>query len=316
MTSNSDSIDISLSGVYKSWYAFRAGKRPSRLIITFEYQLENNLYKLANDIQNNHYQHGSYRHILVQDSKPRRIVVAEVRDRVVHRMLYDHFVPLMDSHFDHDVWSCRKGKGLEEAINRTRSLLVKYPHGWVWRGDVAKFFDSVNHEVLREIVRRYVKDEAALDLLQRVTTSYFTEAGRGIPIGNLTSQILSNAYLNEFDRFVRHTLKPLGYVRYGDDFILIFPDEQQTLKAQELGSAFLAESLKLTMHATNNIVVPVRRGLHFLGLNLFPQGRSIQDKTWKRVKRRLADNNRSSYFGLVQNMGNKKQKKEFKWLEM
>lgn len=312
--SNSDSMDISLSGFYKSWYAFRAGKRISRSIISFEYELENNLCKLAKDIQTNEYRHGGYRHLLVNDSKSRHIAVSSVRDRVVHRTLYDYFVPRTNPYFDYDVWSCRKNKGLEGAVERTLTLLKRYPDSWVWRGDVAKFFDSIDHAVLSRVVRRYIKDPIALKLLDNVTESYLTSPGVGIPIGNLTSQIISNIYMNEFDRFVRHYLKPLGYVRYGDDFILLFPNQDSTLSAQIKGSEFLDSRLKLTIHSSNNIVIPAKRGLYFLGMVLFPTGRYIQKRTWDRIQRRLNSSNVASYHGLVKGMGSKRQKKDFKWI--
>ena len=315
MTSNSDSIDVSLSGFYKSWYAFRQGKRLSRSIIAFEYNLENNLDLLANDIQNNHYRHGGYRHMQVNDSKPRDIAVAQVRDRVVHRLLYDYFVPRMDPHFDYDVWSCRTGKGLDAGVDRVKTLLNRYPNSWAWRGDVSKFFDSVDQEIAMRIVRRFIKDEIALRVLGNVISSYETAPGRGISIGNLTSQILANVYLNELDRYVRHTIKPLAYVRYGDDFVLLLPSKAEAQKTQSLGATFLDQALHLTLHKTNNIVVPVRQGIHFLGLKLYPSGRLIRKPTWNRLRNRIEPRNLSSYDGFVKQMGSEKQQRAFRWVQ-
>lgn len=316
MTSSSDSIDISLSGMYRSWYAFRAGKRLSRAIISFEYNLEYNLAQLTSDLQNKHYRHGEYKRMVVNDSKRRTIAVAAVRDRVVHRLLYDYFVPLMDYRFDYDVWSCRVNKGLQSAIKRTQVLLCKYPEAWIWRCDVTKFFDSVDHDVLRSIVTHYITDPVALELLDRVIESYHTNPGKGIAIGNLTSQILSNVYLNEFDRFVRHYIKPLAYVRYGDDFILLLPTQQAAKEASIIGEQFLVSRLRLTINPRSTIIVRSRDGLIFLGVVLFASGTKLQKRTWQRLQKRLAPVNQSSYWGLIQTLGSNKQKEMFSWLNL
>lgn len=314
MTKSSDSINISLSDIYRSWYAFRAGKRLSRAIITFEYNLEDNLAQLAKDLQSKHYRHGAYKRMVVNDSKRRTIAVASVRDRVVHRLLYDYFVPLMDPRFDYDVWSCRMGKGLQGAIDRSQSLLQNYPDAWIWRSDVTKFFDSVDHSELRQAVRHFVSDDIALELLDRVIESYQTSPNRGIAIGNLTSQILSNVYLNEFDRFVRHTIKPLGYVRYGDDFIVLMPSYAQAEQAHMLGKQFLALQLDLSINPKNNHIIRSRDGLLFLGVVLFASGTRLQTRTWRRLESRQSPKNISSYWGLVETLGSKKQKRDFPWL--
>lgn len=304
---------MSLSGIHRSWYAFRAGKRQSRSIITFEHHLENNLDQIAKDLQNKQYRHGSYVHLVVQESKRRSIAVAHVRDRVVHRLLYDYFVPRMDPHFDYDVWSCRQNKGLQEAILRSQKLMKRHPDSWIWRGDVSKFFDSVNHETLKTIVRRYINDPATLEILEEVIASYSSSPGTGIAIGNLTSQILSNVYLNEFDRYARHELKPLAYLRYGDDFIMFFPSRVKTEEAQRLGTAFLKSELQLTIHKHNNVIVRARSGLHFLGVRLFINGMKIQPHTWRRARERLNEVNYSSYRGLTSKVGSKAQKKSILW---
>ncbi len=104
--------------------------------------------------------------------------------------------------------------------------MKRYHWAWVWRGDIAKFFNSMDHTVLRTCLERRVHDPKAQILLDKVLSSPIHNGQSvsqsrscGLPIGNLTSQILANVYLNEFDRFVQHSLKPLAYIRYGDDFI-------------------------------------------------------------------------------------------------
>ena len=172
MTGKTSDIDFSLANIWQTWSAFRADKKGSAAIVEFEYQLEGNLWQLQAELANGAYQHGLYAHKIVNEQKRRNIAVAKVRDRVVHRLLYDYLVPIWDKTFIYDAWSCRRGKGLHGAINRTQSFMKSYQGGWVWRTDVAKFFDSVDQNTLRQLLRRRIIDPATLRLLDEVIGSY------------------------------------------------------------------------------------------------------------------------------------------------
>jgi retron-type reverse transcriptase len=199
MTDNS-SIDLSLTNIWESWRAFRAGKKPSRDILAFESELELNLIRLCYDLNHGIYRHGSYNYRIVNEKKRRDIAVAQVRDRVVHRLLYDYLTPIVNRRLDYDVWSCRMGKGLHKGLLRTRHLISKYDHGCVWRADIVKFFDSIDHEVLRVSLKRHLTDQKAVELLDIIINSYkinsqpalrqaqgrpVSSCAGGIPIGNL-----------------------------------------------------------------------------------------------------------------------------------
>ncbi len=175
MTDNS-SIDLSLTNIWCAYTAFRRGKQPSREIRAFEQELEYNLLRLCADLHTGQYDHGGYHHRIVNEKKRRDIAVASVRDRVVHRLLYDYLVPLVDPRLDYDVWSCRQSKGLHEALRRTHHLQHSYSHGWAWRADVSKFFDHVDHAVLKQCLSRFVSGDTAQELLDNVIDSYiYTE---------------------------------------------------------------------------------------------------------------------------------------------
>ena len=205
-------IDLGLSNIYRSFFEYRKGKKPSIDLDNFQYNLERKLFALWKDLNTNSYRHGGYRKFLVCDNKKREISVASVRDRVVHRLVYDYLVEVYDKTFIYDAWSCRKGKGLLGAIERAQSFLAsddaKYPLRF-WKCDVRKFFDNVDHEILLSILERRIKDEKAFGLLREIVGSFKSKyyKNKGIPIGNLTSQIFSNIYLNELDRFIKHELK-------------------------------------------------------------------------------------------------------------
>ena len=169
---SSSFIDLSLANVWQSWFKFRRGKKRSWELEEFSYSLERNLNQLYLDLNSGQYRHGSYRKFIVADNKKREVSVAPIRDRVVHRLLYEHLVSLYDKTFIPDVWSCRKGKGVIGAIDRTQKLLSLYNRSFVWRADVKKFFDNVSHQALKEIIRNKIVDSVAIKILDEVIDSY------------------------------------------------------------------------------------------------------------------------------------------------
>ena len=138
----------------------------------FQYHLEGELSLLHRDLKNQRYVHGGYRTFTVFDPKKREICVSSLRDRVVHRILYEHLVTIFDPTFSYDVWSCRKGKGLQGAIERVQSFRKSYPDAWIFRADVHKFFDHVHQGRLKELIRRKITDPQTLSLLDTVIDSY------------------------------------------------------------------------------------------------------------------------------------------------
>ena len=219
----------------------------------FQYYLEPYIGQLHNDLLSGAYKHGKYTYFTVQDSKRRDIAVATVRDRVVHRLIYDHLIPVWDKTFIFDAWSCRNDKGQHKAIERAAVFMQDRNNSWVWRADITKFFDSVDQKTLFDSIKRRATCPEAMWLIDEVITSYHkNEPGRGMPIGNLTSQIFANIYLNEFDRFMVHTLKPKAYLRYGDDWLCFTESKTDALFIRNAAEQFLFESLnlQLTYHLT------------------------------------------------------------------
>ena len=166
------SMDLSLENVWKSWFKFRKGKRKTQELDHFQYFLEKNIYELWRDLNNGDYRHGGYQKFIVRDNKRREISVAGIRDRVVHRLLYEYLVGIFDTNFFEDVWSCRKKKGLVGAIERTQEFLKKYPRSFVWRSDVKKFFDHVDHECLKNIIARKITEPNVCNRIGKIIDSY------------------------------------------------------------------------------------------------------------------------------------------------
>ncbi len=287
----------------------------------FEFYLEKNLLNLWKDLNKNKYLHGGYRIFYVSDNKKRKISVASIRDRIIHRLIYDFLVIIYDKTFIFDVWSCRKNKGLFGAIERTQNFLESYPRSFIWRADIKKFFESVDQKILLEIIYRKIKDLKTLELLEKIITSFkFSEQRennffqqKGMAIGNLTSQIFANIYLNELDRFIKNYVKPLVYLRYGDDFIIFSENYDLVVGFRKLITNFINKNLLLQINPKNDIIIKARWGLKFLGVQIFPKGRKLNKRNLKRIVKRLNLTNFSSYAGLVKKHSKAKKINEFNW---
>jgi hypothetical protein len=308
----SSSIDLSLSNIWQSWFKFKRGKKLTQELQQFNYYLEGNLFALYDELDNGSYKHQGYRKFITIDSKRREILVASVKDRVVHRLIYEYLIEIYDRTFAFDVWSCRKEKGLTKAIERTQKILNRCKKDFVWRADVKKFFDNVDQQKLIDIISLKVSDEKAMSLFKKVICSYSIFSKKGIPIGNLTSQIFANIYLNEFDRFIKIYIKPKAYLRYGDDFIIVLDNLTCLKDVRNQSIKFLSEILHLQMNKKNDIVVKAKRGLKFLGAEIFPEGMRLNKKNWYKINSRLSHRNVSSYRGLVKKY-DKKNLKYFNW---
>lgn len=159
--------------MWNSWWCFRRGKRATGELILFEYYEEQHLFNLQRDLAQGSYRHGPYRRFVVTDNKRREISVATLRDRVVHRLVYNYLVEIYDSTFSYDAWSCRKGKGVIGAIERAKEYAHKHPDSFVWRMDITKFFDSVQQTTLLSILaRRLHQDIPASKLVREIIQSY------------------------------------------------------------------------------------------------------------------------------------------------
>lgn len=213
------------------------------------------------------------------------------------------------------MWSCRKGKGLLGAVERTQQLLYGYHNSYVWKCDVQKFFDSIDHQTLLTIMALRITGDKTLHTLQTILASSVKPDGAriGVPIGNLTSQIFANIYLNEFDRFVKHVLKPQAYLRYGDDFILIEADQQKLLSFRVASVSFLQEKLHLTINAKSDRMMKAKHGLRFLGMVIWPFGSRLNNRNLKRIYERVNHSNVSSYYGLLKQHASLKKRKRFSW---
>ncbi len=277
------------------------GKRFRPSVATFHFNLEHELWTLHEELSTKTYRPGAYRSFFIHEPKPRQISAAPYRDRVVHHVLVNVLEPIYERTFIHDSYACRKGKGTHAAVKRCQEFAGRFRY--VLKADIAKFFPSLDHKILKSLVVRKVKDRDVLGLVgliidhsnpQEEVVNYYpgddlfapTERRQGIPIGNQTSQFFANVYLDPLDHFLKDQLGIRGYVRYVDDFLVFSDDKKQLAEVREQIKHFLA-SLRLRLHSRKNVVFPVKEGIRFLGYRVFPTHRLLVKENVRRFLRRV-----------------------------
>lgn len=300
---------ISLDNLLAAWAEFVNGKRNKHDVQVFGRNLMDNLIDLHRDLVQQIYQHGPYHAFAISDPKPRSIHKASVRDRVLHHAIYRVLYPFFDRTFIADAYSCRINKGTHVALDRFQlfSRQVSKNHTqtcWVLKCDITKFFASIDQGILLYLLRLYIPDQQILWLLHNVIGSFHsTVLGTGLPLGNLTSQLLVNIYMNEFDQYVKHRLKVKHYIRYADDFVLLSADRMWLEEQVELIQNFLSRCLQLQLHPHKVSIKTIASGVDFLGWVHFPDHRVLRTTTKKRMLRRLQEHPTEatvqSYLGLL-----------------
>ncbi len=313
---------INVDNLLDAWREFAVGKLKKRDVQTYSCNLLDNIIQLHNNLTSKSYVHSGYESFRISDPKPRHIHKASVRDRLLHHALYRVLYPFFDKTFIADSYSCRLGKGTHKAMDRFRGMAYKVSQNhtrtcWVLKCDIKKFFTSIDHQVLKGILASYIPDADILWLLNQVIDSFSIGLpGKGLPLGNLTSQLFCNIYMNEFDRFVKHKLKAKYYVRYADDFVFLSSDRTCLVRTISQVDQFLRDQLKLSLHQDKLFVQTFASGVDFLGLVHWPTHRVLRTVTKRRMILKLhrrADDfkhgiiststlNQSvqSYFGLLQ----------------
>ncbi len=263
------------------------GKRDRPSVARFEFNLERELLSLQDDLASGSYRPGTFFTFEVRDPKRRAICAAPFRDRVVHHALCAVLEPHFERRAISDSYACRQGKGTHAAIERTRYFAHCYKY--FLKCDVRKFFASIDHAVLRTLLRRLFKENDLLDLLDRIIAHAPPDAatGKGLPIGNLTSQHFANLYLGELDHYLKEQRRVKGYLRYMDDFLL-FADDKPTLHLLLADIRhFLAEHLCLVLKEEATLLMPVTEGTPFLGFRIYPGLIRLNQRTRQRFRSKV-----------------------------
>jgi len=267
-----------------------------------------NIISLHQDLANHTYKHGEYQAFNINDPKPRSIHKAPVRDRLLHHAMHRILYPFFDKTFVSDSFSCRVNKGTHKALNRFRYFYRKVSQNntktcWVLKCDIKRFFENIDHQILIKILTRYISDKDIIWLLERIVFSFNKEPNKGLPLGNLTSQLFVNIYMNEFDQFAKHKLRVKYYIRYADDFVILSQDKDWLYELVIKIGDFLSEELRLKLHPDKIFIKTISSGVDFLGWVHFPDHRVLRTATKRRMIGKLKSNKSveaiSSYLGLL-----------------
>lgn len=282
--------------MFYSWDKFKKGKRSKHDVMLFERDIEQHIFDLHHNLKNKTYKHDRYFGFYISDPKIRHIHKATVRDRIVHHALFTILNPIFEPTFIQDSFSCRIGKGNHVGVKRleqmTRRVSKNYTNNcFALKCDIKKFFDTIDHDILRSIIFRRVTCLDTRDLISGVIDSFEHEVGhkKGLPIGNLTSQLFCNIYMNEFDQFVKHTLRYPHYLRYTDDFIFLADSKDDFDELLKKVIVFLRDRLALELHDHKIITRSVHQGIDFLGYIVRPHHKLIRTKTKSRMMRRFEE---------------------------
>jgi retron-type reverse transcriptase len=279
--------------LFGAWDVFKHDKRNKADVMSFERDLERHVFQLHRDLRNKTYRHGPYSSFYISDPKLRHIHKATVRDRVLHHAVFKMLNPIFEPTFIADSFSCRIGKGTHKGVDRLKTMLRAVSRNetrpcYALKCDVRKFFDSIDHEILLAMLEYRIKDSEVMWLLKEIVGSFTGGYSdlfhqRGVPIGNLTSQLFANVYMNKFDQFAKQELRLKHYIRYTDDFIVVSKDKAELEKLIAPIRKFLKEKLKLELHPDKIEIIKYRKGVDFLGYVQFPHHRLMREKSKQRM---------------------------------
>jgi len=286
---------ISVENLISAWREFLPGKRKKKDVQMFQEFLMQNILELHKDLKNLKFVHGGYKFFRISDPKPRDIHKANVRDRLLCHAIYRKLYPFFDKTFISDSYSCRLNKGTHKAMARFRKFGHEMSKNqtrtcWVLKCDIKKFFANIDHQILFDILYKYIQDENTAWLIVKVVSSFETKKRAGLPLGNLTSQLFVNIYMNQFDQYIKHKLKVKHYIRYADDFVIMLDNQQQLELLISKISDFLNFELKLTLHPKKVSVATLASGIDFLGWVHFHGHRVLRTATkWRMLKKIKAE---------------------------
>ena len=266
--------------------AFR-GKTDRQTVARFYFNLENELLNLKNELTTGSYTPKDFKIFEIREPKVRKICSSDFRDRVVHHAICNVIEPVFDRRLVYDTYACRTGKGSHAALRRCQEFSRN--HEYFLKCDIRKYFDTIDHEVLKGLLRRILKDRRLLTLLDQIIDHGVPGnlPGKGLPIGNLTSQHFANLYLGELDHHLKERLRLKGYLRYMDDFICFGRDKAELHQLLTEIRRFTGEVLRLELKDKVVRIAPVTEGVPFLGFRIYPNLIRLQRVNLVRFRKKL-----------------------------
>jgi retron-type reverse transcriptase len=268
----------SYENLFLAFKKARKSKTQKPYVIKFERELNNNLLRLREELISQTYKPKPLKNFIIRDPKTRKISKSRYRDRVIHHALINIIGESFERQFIHDSFANQIGKGTLNAIEKFNYFKRKVSKNftkkcYVLKADIKHYFEEVNHEILLNILKRKIKDEKVIWLINQILSNsingFSKNVKKGMPLGNLTSQFFANVYLNELDQYVKHILNVRYYIRYVDDFVILHESKEQLEKWKDNINAFLIEKLKIEIHPQKSRVLDLSNGVCFLGFRIF-----------------------------------------------
>lgn len=272
--------------LYSAYLKARRGKRYKKEVLEFSLNLEENLIILQNELIWKTWLPSQYKEFYVYDPKKRLIQAPCFRDRVIHHALCNIIEPLFERKFIYDSYACRVNKGTHSAVLRAQKFLRilkrNYNNVYVLKADISKYFPSINHDILKRIIRRTISCSDTLFLIDKI----IDQVECGLPIGALTSQLFANIYLNEFDHFIKDKLGTKYYLRYMDDFVIMHYDKNFLKKLLKEIEIFLTTKLTLQLNPKTKIYA-YTQGVDFCGYRIWPTHILPRKRNVKKARKRF-----------------------------
>lgn len=278
---------ISFENLYLAAKKSMRGKKNKNSVMVFNFNLENELISLRHELEGKIYYPRPYSSFLVKEPKVRKICSSEFRDRVIHHAICNFVEPVIEKRSILDSYACRVGKGSHGAVARCQQFSRRYTY--YLKCDIKKFFENIDHQILKNILMKMFKDKDLLELIGIIIDHKVPENanGKGLPIGNLTSQHFANLYLGELDHYIKDRLGIKGYVRYMDDFICFANSKKELWDLLEKIDEFVSKILILELKEKVTQIAPVSEGIPFLGFRIFPQIIRIKRENLTRMKNKI-----------------------------
>lgn len=309
----------SFENLYKAYLNARKNKRFRDEVLGFTNNLEEYLFDIQKDLVNHTYKVGQYREFYVYEPKKRLVMALPFKDRVIQWAIYQVINPMFSKGYITDSYACIEGRGTHQAVQRLHYWLKKVnrkPGKWYYlKLDISKYFYRIDHEVLVKMLQKKIQDKQLMKLLENIIfseTSFGLELGTidpaerdkrvaqcGMPIGNLTSQMFANIYLNELDQYIKRELKVHHYIRYMDDMILLADDKKLLHEYKTLIDTFLNEKLKLNLN-NKTAIRPITLGIEFVGFKIWATHIKLRKSTALKMRRRLNSLKKQYFKGKVE----------------
>lgn len=267
----------------------RKGKGSRKEIILFNLKQEEYIKYLLEKLENKTYKHGGYTVFYVTEPKLRKIEKSKYMDRIVHRWLVDNILkPYFIPRFIQTTYACIEGRGMHKACLDMQEMMKHCTRIWnnyyILKMDIAKYFDNIDKKILLNILKKRIKDKDVMWLINEIL--YANKREKGLEIGNYTSQMFANIYLNEYDWYVKRNLHITYFSRYMDDSIILVKTKQEAIQALENIKRFLKENLHLELNSKTQIFKS-SQGVNYCGYKINEYRLKIRDKGKKKLKKKI-----------------------------